>query len=212
MKVLTAFSDNFLPLYNRWSKTLPKCFEADAKLIVIPQDDFGYASQSWYDAIKLKIEHFKNVLESSNDGEIIICCDCDIFFTRSNDSLKNYIQSQIEQKNLDFLFMREAKTSHVNGGFYVVKNSALVRSILQKAIEHCDKKTPYADQDYFNGEDFQKSGIKWDYIDYKLVAWGNLVFDRRNTLFHHAVCTRDLQEKLKQQEKIARLFRLTLPK
>lgn len=212
MKILTAWSVNFEPLYNRWLKTLPRCFEPNAKLIEIPQDNFGCLSQSWYDAIKLKIQHFNNVLETLPEGEIVICCDCDIFFVRSNDELKKYITDHINKHNLDFLFMREGKVEQVNGGFYAVKNSSLVRKALSSAIQYCDKKTTFADQDFFNGVEFKTSGIKWDYIDYNLVAWAELIFNRRKTLFHHAVCTKNIEEKIKQQDKVARLLRFQFPK
>lgn len=212
MKILTAWSSNFKPMYDRWLRTLPNCFEPNAKLIQITQDKFGFATQSWYDAIKYKIQHFIDVLSNSPDGEIVICSDCDIFFTNSSDALKNYIIGEFDKQPLDFLFMREAESQYVNGGFYVVKNSLRVRSILQKAKEYCNKKSPLADQDFFNGDGFRKSDVKWTYIDYKLVAWGNHVFDKSKTLFHHAVCCRNIKEKIKQQDKISRTFGIVLPR
>ena len=101
------------------------------------------------------------------------------------------------------LFMREAMSQEVNGGFIVVRNSLDVQNIFKTAMEYCKLKSPHADQDYFNSIEFKQLNIHWDYIDYNLVAWGNNIYNPKKTLFHHAVCASGLEEKLHQQDKIA---------
>lgn len=208
---ITAWSRNFEPLFNRWSSTLPKDFVVCDKVIEVVQDGYGFQKQSWYDAISLKIQHFIDTLSTYPDGKIVLCCDCDIFFINQSSKLAECMIKRITEDNLDMLFMQEAQMPQVNGGFIVVKNSAKVQEVFKTARDYCLLKTPHADQDYFNSEEFQeRSGIRWGFIDYNLVAWGNNIYDNKTTLFHHAVCASGLKEKLQQQDRIAQRFGIKL--
>ena len=189
---------------------MPDGFVPIVKVIEIANDGYGFSSGSWYDAISRKIQHFIDTLESQPEGGICVCCDVDILFTRKSKDLADYLRAEIANKDLDMLFMREDTGECVNGGFYCVRNSEPVRNALKQAMLFCEKRTSFADQDYFNGI-FKQSGVKWDYIDIAIVAWGWRVYDSRRTLFHHAVCSRNLDDKLRQQQEICRQFQIELP-
>lgn len=199
-------------MYDRWEKTLPSGFVAQSKLMEIVGGVHGFQKASWYDAIAKKTGFFIESLSRLEDGRIALCCDCDIFFVKhKEDALRNYIESSITSDGLDMLFMREAQTTLVNCGFMAVKNSAKVREAFARARDHCKRKTPFADQDYYNSDEFKiHSGIAWGYIDTAKVAWGTQVYDASQTLFHHAVCALNMKSKIEQQESIAKLLNVNL--
>lgn len=205
---ISAFSENIRPLYERWAKTLPASFTPVVKIIEIPNDGYGFCKDSWYEAIEKKIQHFVDTLTAQPDGTMCLCCDVDIFFTKQDDTLARYLVEELNSKGLDIIFMRECRTVSVNGGFYFVRNSPKVREELTKAMLHCRKRTKYADQDFFNSKEFRSGGIKWGYVDNALVAWGTAIFNANKTLFHHAVCTTNMTDKLEQQNKIARTLKV----
>lgn len=208
---LAAYSDNFISLFNRWSTTLPLGFISDHKVINLVNDGFGFAKGSWYQAISMKIAFFIEKLETYPLGQLVLCSDVDIMFVKHRKSdLANYIKRTMREKDLDMLFLREADTDGVNGGFYVVKNSPRVRTVLKIAMDYCNRRTKFADQDYYNSSDFKNSGIKWDYIDNQYVAWATIIYNPNKTLFHHAVCTTNLIQKLHQQNMVARRLHIKL--
>lgn len=207
---ITVYSENFSKLYQRWVATLPSGFHPVVKVIEIAKDGYGFCSGSWYDAIIQKIQHFLDTLKGLPEGTLCLCCDVDIFFAKRTDALANYLRDEMETRGLDMLFMQENQMESVNGGFYCVRNVERVRQALSHAMEYCMKKTQYADQDYYNSEEFKNSGVKWGVIDTSLVAWGGTVFNREKTLFHHAVCCVTMEDKLKQQNQIARLLKVSL--
>jgi hypothetical protein len=206
--ILTAYSPNFEPLYRRWKETLPLGLVPMVKVLEVNNDGFGFRKDSWYDAIAQKIKHFEDILSTLDENALCICSDVDIFFTRADDSLSKYIVTEMKDK--DMLFMRENRDHKVNGGFYVVRNTPKVRNELANARTYCVRRSPLADQDYFNG-DFRSSGVSWGYIDTHKVAWGTFIHHKTDTLFHHAVCATNLDDKLKQQDKIADQFGIILP-
>jgi len=214
--VMTAFSQNIAPLYKRWYASLPDMFVPSVKYIhsITKNCSHGFQKQTWYDAIEMKIAHFIHTMEQYPDDTIFVCSDADIVFIDTRQStqpnvLYNYITHTLYAKKLDMLFLGEGHhDDKVNGGFYAVRNSQRVRDIMRKAKEHCKKKTPYADQDFYNSDEFQKDpNIKWAIIDRKYVAWGTIVFAPLHTLFHHAVCAKNMEEKLLQQTTVLRVIR-----
>lgn len=207
---ITAFSENFRPLYDRWRATLPAGFDPIVKAIDIANDGYGFLTGSWYDAITKKIQHFIDTLASLPNGTICLCCDVDIMFIKNSGDLADYLQTKITKNDLDMIFMRENDSNRVNGGFYCVRNSERVRNALKQAMVFCEKRTQYADQDYFNGDEFKQSGVKWDYIDMRLMVWGMHVYDKNMALFHHAVCAGTLAEKMHQQQAVGSFFQLQL--
>lgn len=205
---ITVYSENFSELYRRWNNSIPEGLEPIVKKIeLIDIVHTGFATKSWYDAICQKIQFFIDTLESIPDDKICLCCDVDIFFIKKDQSLYTYLTEEMKNKNLDMLFMRENTSHEVNGGFYCVKNSDKVRSVLKEAKEFCTQMSGYGDQDFYNGN-FKQKDIQWEYIDVSKVIWGENVFNYDTALFHHAVCCLNLEDKLRQQNRIAQSYKI----
>lgn len=200
---LSAWSDNYVVLYERWRRSLPLGFVDHATHIDIEGAGDVY-SLMWYDAIERKLMYFVQELQKLPDDDIVLCSDIDILFTNQNTALADYAISTFgKHRETLMIFMREHTTSFVNGGFYFVRNCSIVRHALHEAAVYCRRRTQYADQDYFNGDDFKALNIPIQFLPLELVAWSKFIFDRTRVLFHHAVCSLNSENKVSQQEWIA---------
>jgi hypothetical protein len=204
MDAITVFTKNFYPLHERWLNTLPVGLNPLAFEFETNETKFGFRTKSWYDAIEFKLTSALNILRLRPNDEIILVSDSDIYFIKNDDTLITLAtQTFIENEHLDLWIMKENNRNGVNTGLFFIKNSELIRSFLTSAIENNPKHLPYADQSFFN-ENLNLLNFK--FIPNKYVIWATNIFEKNSSIFHHAVCTSNVEEKLRQQNFIISQF------
>lgn len=205
---LVVYTDNYVPLLRRWTSSLPEGFRAVPRRLALAAPTFGFRTQSWYDAIRLKLEYFVEYLSTAPEGQLVMCSDADIYFVRQTDDLARAARRAFDDDpGLDLWIMQENTRPEVNGGFYFVRNSPRVRTFLRDAAAFTTLKSPYADQEFFNAD----TTLRRQFIPNRYVAWGMEVFDRGECLLHHAVCCATVDQKIDQQDRVLKyVFQLTL--
>jgi hypothetical protein len=166
---------------------------------------FGFQTDSWYRFINNKLEHLLNVLienKLSFKYKYFIFSDCDIQYFDINKQYWNQLEEFISKSNKSIFFMREELTTDVNTGFYIIKNNDYIDNIIRffQKIIMLNKitpkfKAPLADQTIINNN---KHTIEFDYIPNEYIVWGKRIFNKKKAIIHHAVCTRNIDEKLEQ--------------
>lgn len=158
----------------------------------------GFQSDSWYHAIKQKIE-FILAAVSESDGRVIIASDTDIQFFKPFASLD--FSAVLRSTGVDILFMREAGSDPVgvNAGFAVIRCTPAVAGLYRRVLSRIEsERLPYSDQDVLNTE-WRAGSVSIGVIPEDSVIWGEkLPAQPFQAWFHHAVCCRTVSEKLRQ--------------
>jgi len=176
-------------------------------------ENTGFQTELWYYCVRNKINHLINVLKNYDDLKNIkyfIFTDCDIIYIKKyiNEwyNLENYIQNE----NKDIHFMREATSNDVNSGFFIIKNNDNITNIINffvevlQTIDTTEKvEMPFGDQSIINK---LKSKINYGFIPNDYVIFGTNIYNINKSLFHHAVCCRDVDDKIIQINKIKSAF------
>jgi len=174
----------------------------------------GFQSELWYYCLRTKLNHLIDVLKTSdcyNNIKYFISTDCDVIYIKNNVHEWYNLENYMESENKDIYFMREHITDGVNGGFFIIKNNANITSIINFLIEvlevfdNTDRvDMPFGEQSIIN---YLKYKINYGYIPNAYVIWGTIVYNKNKSLFHHAVATRDVNDKIKQINSIQILFK-----
>lgn len=171
----------------------------------------GFQSNLWYHCANRKIDHLINTLkDQKNKFEYYIFSDCDIQFFKNKGILWNNLFYYIKRSNAGIFFTRENNTDDLNCGFYIIKNKNIDKvidyfSYVYKIILSSKKKDiPYGEQTIINNT---KHILNYGFIPKKYYIYGNFFDNKKNTaLFHHAVCCRDVDDKINQMNYINKLM------
>jgi len=173
----------------------------------------GFKTELWYYCVRNKINHLINVLknyDNLNNIKYFIFTDCDIIYIKKNlnewYNLENYVQNE----NKDIHFMRENTSNNVNSGFFIIKNNDNITNIINFFVEVLQRidttpkaKMPFGDQSIINN---LKHKINYGFIPNDYVIWGNKIYNSNKSLFHHAVCCKDVDDKIIQINRIKSAF------
>jgi len=176
-------------------------------------ENTGFQTDLWYYCVRNKINHLINVLKNYdclNNIKYFIFTDCDVIYIKKNINewcnLENYIQNE----NKDIHFMRECSSDDVNSGFFIIKNNDNITNIINffievlQTIDTTEKvQMPLGDQSIINN---LKNTINYGFIPNDYVVFGTNIFNINKSLFHHAVCCRDVDDKIKQINEIKMAF------
>jgi hypothetical protein len=205
---VAALKDSFEEFHK-----LQSAFELYPKEVSQPEGEVSFQSLSWYEALIQKIEHCILVLEHS-PNQILLFTDIDICIYQP-EKLAKYVMQRFSNENLSFLAMQEYNYDRHNGGFIFVKSSGDMIEIYKKTAEilrfyvynrssildkvklyiKCRMWTlPYDDQTLMD-KLVKKSGLNYAYIPGNIGCWGDESITN-DTLFHHAVCTNTVHEKM----------------
>ena len=171
----------------------------------------GFRTELWYYCLKKKKEHLVNVLKSNIDSHYsyFIFSDCDINYIKKNVNEWYNLEKYMIDTNKDIYFMRENVTNDVNSGFYIIKNNENLKNIIEFFIEVIkemyNKNSDLEPNDQVIINKF-KNRINFDYIPNEYVVWANYIWDINKSLFHHAVCTTDVTDKIEQINKVKSYF------
>jgi hypothetical protein len=170
----------------------------------------GFMTDLFHYCIIHKVEHLiKTLIENKGKYEYYISLDLDIWFIKKNrDEWKN-LKSLIDNSDKDIFFMRENISKDVNGGFFIIKNRYIEKTIsfLEEVYNELlikkKHELPMLEQQLINEK---KSKINYDYIPNEYVIFGESIYNKNKSLFHHAVCCNDVGDKLNQIKIIKSYF------
>lgn len=178
----------------------------------ICNNNLGFQSEIWYYSIRNKINHLINILNKDNKIKYYIFTDCDIVYIKENINEWDNLEKYIINKDKDIFFMRENLSNDVNTGFFIIKNNDNINNIIKffiKVLDTIDKTKkehmPLGDQTIINN---LKNEINYDYIPNNYVIFGTNIFNKKKSLFHHAVCCKNIDEKIKQINIIKNKFKI----
>lgn len=165
----------------------------------------GFQTKLWYYCVLHKIKHYVNTFKKYNNIssiKYIICSDCDIWFINNNKEKWNNLQNYIDQTSYDIYFMREFIFEDVNTGFFIIKNNDNIKNIInffEDIIEKFNKSEhshlPLGDQTLINQ---YRYNLNYGYIPNEYIVFGTTIYDRKQSLLHHAVACKDVTDKIYQ--------------
>ena len=186
-----------------------------------PSKNTGFQTDLWYYCVRNKIKHLINVLTDTCDNltntcdsltntQYFIFTDCDIVYIKKNMDEWNNLENFIINENNDIFFMRENTSNDVNSGFFIIKNNDNIKNIINffiEVLENFDKtdkkKMPFGDQSIINN---LKNKINYSFIPNDYVIFGTTIYNKNKSLFHHAVCCRNVDDKILQINEIKKNF------
>ena len=165
----------------------------------------GFQTDLWYYCVRNKINHLINILnnyDTLTDIQYFIFTDCDIFYIKNNISEWYNLENYIDSGDKDIYFMREGTSNDINAGFFIIKNNNNIKNIISFFIEvlqiiDITKKQdmPFGDQSIINN---LKNKINFGFIPNDYVIFGNTIYNKNKSLFHHAIGCRDVNDKILQ--------------
>lgn len=173
----------------------------------------GFRTNLFLHCIINKIKFIVDKLKENREKyEYYICSDCDIWFLPNRKHLWDELENFIQNSDYDIYFMREFNRDIINGGFYIIKSRNIQLMIdFMENIYNVLVNTPkdqlpyYFEQDIINNNLYK---IKSTFIPNEYVIWGDTIYDCNKSLFHHAVCCNDTDDKITQIKKIKEIFNL----
>lgn len=173
----------------------------------------GFRTDLWYYCVTNKIKHLTNVLNTYDtliDTQYFIFTDCDIMYIDKNINEWSNLENYIINENKDIYFMRENISDDVNSGFFIIKNNNNIKNIITFFTEVLEtmnitskESMPLGDQSIINN---LKHKINYGFIPNDYVIFGRNIYNKNKSLFHHAVCCKDVDDKISQINDIKLLF------
>jgi hypothetical protein len=200
MKLVTYYTESHTTLYQNYLiPSLNDNFEIHDMCGKQISESGNYFNEGFGETTKNKISFLFNILEKSEQDEIILFCDVDIIFLGS---IENYLKKYFDH---DMVF--QDGFGGLNTGFFLLKNKENVRILLKKVIENCHK---YHDDQITLNHFISKSNIKYTTFDKKVMSpadcigpkiWTNEKIDiPDDTLVFHACWCAGVENKIKLLE------------
>lgn len=198
--VVVTYSDNYKLLYDNFvSSAQPLALDiVPYKIDFGANADYGYLSSSFSTSCYSKVE---NVLKFLNESQapFVISSDIDIQFFPNNKSLLDLL-FVFTDKGLDWLGSTESSLSNreFNAGFYIIKNTQKMRSLLRNALQMLKGRRIMLDGVVINQLIFDTNyDIKYDFISEDFIKFGlRPIKNKDRLLLHHAVQVSSLTEKV----------------
>ena len=174
----------------------------------------GFQTDLWYYCVRNKINHLINVLKNydcSNNIKYFIFTDCDIIYIKKNINEWYNLENYIQNENKDIHFLRESWSDYVNTGFFIIKNNDNITNIINFFVEVLQtinqtkkENMDLGDQTIINN---LKHKINYGFIPNDYVVFGRNIYNINKSLFHHAVCCKDVDDKIIQINNINMSFK-----
>ena len=170
----------------------------------------GVRSNLWYYCLTTKLKHLIDSLKLHyGKYDYYISSDCDVQFLPNNVEKWSELEQFMKETNKDVYFMNENNSNDVNGGFYIICNKNLDKTIeflteiYNEMIITPFDKMPFGEQTLINNA---KHKLNYEMIPNKYVIWSRTIYDYKSSLIHHAVFTKDISDKWEQMTEIIRYF------
>jgi hypothetical protein len=147
----------------------------------------------------MKIKFLVDEMEKNKRDEYFVMTDCDIHFF--NECLIHDIVHVAKNKNLDYYGTHDGGETLYNTGFFVIKNSEEMRSIMNTVVTRLEtEKPPHADQSIICEliTQYKHESIPTEYY----IVGYNPDAIHKNLLYHHATQAKDDEDKLQQHKKM----------
>jgi SAM-dependent methyltransferase len=173
----------------------------------------GFQTNLWYYAVTNKIKHLITVLENyklTESKKYFIFSDCDIVFINKNREKWTQLQEFVDKNDNDIFFMREHTSELVNTGFFIIKNNKNIKyiitffkNVLFNLLNREKRTMELGDQTIINE---MLHNINYDFIPNEYIVYGRTIFNINQSLVHHAVYCKTIDEKLEQINFIKTFF------
>lgn len=174
----------------------------------------GFQTDLWYYCVRNKINHLINVLNTYNtlpDIKYLIFTDCDVIYIKKNIHEWYNLENYVINENKDIYFMRESNSDKVNSGLFVIKNNNYIKNIINffievlQTIDMTEKNNmPDGDQSIINE---LKNNINYGFIPNEYVIFGEDIYNKKKSLFHHAICCKDVDDKILQIKMMRKYYK-----
>ena len=162
----------------------------------------GFESQLWYNCVLKKHKYLIDILEQHKSYEFYIFSDCDIWFLENKEEFWNSLEKHINQSKHDIFFMRERLKRDVNSGFIIIKNNANLQVFIDFFKKIYEIMLTNFSEGKYSGNQIlinkYKAEINFGFIPNEYIIWGKIIFNKQKALLHHAVCCKDVEDKLTQ--------------
>ena len=151
----------------------------------------GFRTDLWYVCLLHKLKHLIDTLKNYNTSkyEYFISSDCDIQFLPINKQEWISLENYMIEHNKDIYFMRENKTPEVNGGFYIIRNINLTKTIT-----------------FFELVYSLKFNLNFGRIPNEYIIYAGTIYNRNSSIIHHAVEAHDVNDKINQMDYILKIL------
>ena len=171
----------------------------------------GFRTDLWYVCLLHKLKHLIDTLKNYNTSKYhyFISSDCDIQYLPINKQEWISLENYMIEHNKDIYFMRENKTPEVNGGFYIIRNINLTKTItffelVYSIMKNTDiKEMPHGDQTIINSLKFN---LNFGRIPNEYIIYAGTIYNRNSSIIHHAVEAHDVNDKINQMDYILKIL------
>ena len=210
--VFTSYSDNYLPVFDRFKASYDRAGLDPARLHVHTYDlsmykQFGFQTDSWYKALREKMLFFAGAIRWMPDGAVGAFLDADIQLFPNRGVFDRQLQ-RLGVEDLDMLCLREGDSEEVNGGCLFVRKTAGAIKVIDHGLQmNLTTDLAYGEQTAFNNLLREDKSIRWAFLDTGCVVWGNKIPTRMDdVILHHAVVSRGIKDKVKQMQRVQNAF------
>lgn len=214
-----VWSDNMRELKDRFEQNIQDCdlFEVHSQRITLKTEVHEFGSESWLEAVQSKVSYTREIVDRFKE-QIILLSDIDVqFFDAAR--LLTEAKKRMEESKLHLWAMQEHSSAEINTGVIFLRSTEAIRSFYAEVDEflkiysqagkwkrkwmafrlNSTSHLKYGDQSVINAM-LLKAKFKWGQISSELGCWGDADI-LQSHLFHHAVCTKNQEEKIQLLDK-----------
>lgn len=216
--VCVTYTPDFQPLMDNLCSTLEHPnIELHVNEVTLDTRYEGFRSSGWFECLKRKMQFFYDFMVALPDGAVACSIDADIQFFQPARlvDLKNRLEADASacygQAEYHTRWVDKRSTGVANGGFFMLKKTALVMDWLQSVLIQDYNRRFLGDQEYLNHFLRQKRVPYYllppqEFIHGGPVSAGDTKFiNRRKIAMHHATYTKSVAEKQEQMNKLRSL-------
>ena len=204
MKVFGVYSEENKILKDNWFlKTLTDNFELNFKYLGSNDGkDVCFSSEFWFGALRKRLDYFCQAIKD-NQGEVILSLDVDIqFFGRC----LPIINQSMKEKDVVFQSEGWPPSGVVNCGFMAVRCNEKTLDFYTRVARMEFEKMSHGDQSAVNNLLREESDhLKWGVFPEQIWARSHGCPPPVDIVAHHANCTFDTADKIKQLKLIRRM-------
>ena len=198
-----------LASWRRLAPTLSADIRLDTFVLEPPSGEKLFKTSVWYACLLRKCEYFMCALDAATDpGSVAVFSDADIQVFPALAHQWDTLVSDMHDRDLDCLFMREGDGHEVNGGLLVCRATSRMQAFWRQVVlSFRDDKTVALGEQTLMNRLLPTSDLRWDYLPASTVVWAAMLpavdADMRELCFHHAVCADGITAKGEQMDRVA---------
>jgi hypothetical protein len=206
MDILIVTTASQLPLADGYFRaTLPETAGFTVRERALRLDGAGtFESHSWQSGVTAKLRWVLEYMGSTPAQTVFALSDVDIQFFPGISSAE--LARTLEDSGADVLFQKEHRSTdsyEVNTGFYVARNTAWFREIVEQALALCDSADVKNDQTAMNELlSMEDLGSRWGFLPFTYYARSQGFPPPGDIVLHHANFSGSVPEKIAQLRRV----------